>query len=52
MDNKSIDAKKMLLEVLSGEKRKKKDAVYIQDDEDYLESESEEFFEPPVVPKS
>jgi chromosome segregation ATPase len=52
MDNKNNDAKKMLLEVLSGEKKKKKAAVYIQDDEDDLESESDEFFDPPVVPKS
>lgn len=47
------DAKKMLIEIFSNSKHKKKNEVFIQDECDELEEEtSNEYFEPPVVPKS
>lgn len=52
MDSNDKDHKRRLLEVLSGEKKKNKEAVFVQDDWDELEDESQEYFDPPIVPKS
>ena len=48
----SSDAKKMLLNILNNKKPEPKNHVYVEDDNDELESESQEYFEPPVVPRS
>jgi hypothetical protein len=49
----SDDAKKMLIEIFSSTKQKTKNQVFIQDECDELEEEtSNDYFEPPVVPKS
>ena len=47
------EAKKMLLEILASNNNKNKGAVYVENGWDELEEEeSQEYFEPPTVPKS